>query len=519
MKEIVDTKQYKKINPYIIAFTVLLPAFLALAASSATNVCQPNIAGYFGATPYEANTVVTSYIISGGLMLPITGFLVKNFGKKKVMLYSIALFCIGAIFCLLAVNLPMLILARIVQGIGSGCILPVCQAVLLESFAIEKRGGAMGLFGIAAMFSPLAGPFMGGYLTDNLSWQWVFIINIPLCILSLLLVKILLPESEIVREKYNKRFDYAGYISVVVAMACLQIVLDKGEQFNWFDTPWICILTGICIFSFIFFIVWELEYKYPLVDIRIFKDRNYFFGTFVSSFLNIMLYSTLLLVPMFSQNLLGYSPSASGLAMFPRAIACFVGLIIVGEVSRYVENRVLTIIGLLIIGGSLISMTSLNTTASMQSIIIPNIILCFGVAVAFIPITSLSFLTLPASKNAEAAGMHALFKNIVTAMATALSATFISRASQVHSNYLVGNLSPNNPLFYHKLAMAQHKFSTYFAPFTAAKKAGGSLYKQMLLQAKLCSFYDAFQILALLAILVIPMVLILKTKAPKRKAA
>lgn len=491
MEEIIQ----KKTNPYIVALAVLLPSFLALAASSATNVSQPHIAGFYGATQYEANTVITCYIISGGLMLPVTGYLVRTIGKKLLMYYSIWIFCIGCLLCLLAPNLQALIAARVVQGIGSGCILPLCQAILLEVFPEEQRGVAMGLFGVAAMFSPLAGPFFGGYLTDNYSWQWIFIMNIPLCMLSFLLVKLFVPSDKPQKQKYNKKFDIVGYSSIVVAMACMQIVLDKGQQWNWFDTTWICWLTGICIFSFVLFYVWELEYKYPVIDIRVFKDRNFMFGTLASSFINVMLYSTLLLVPMFVQSLLGYSPSMSGLTMFPRAIICLIGLIVVGEISRFVEARLLATIGLLIMAVSVLMLTQMNTASSMESVILPNILLCIGVPTAFVPITALSFQTLPASKNADAAALHALFKNIVTAIATSASATFIARVSQVHQNYLVGNLTPHNPMFQYKLMALKSKFLIHYPSVMAAKKANGMLYKELLQQAKLASFFDAFTVL------------------------
>lgn len=502
----------KNINPYIVALAVLLPAFLALAASSATNVSQPHIAGFYGATQYEANTVITCYIIAGGLMLPVTGYLVRTIGKKLLMYYSIWLFCIGCLFCILAPNLQTLIAARVVQGIGSGCILPLCQAVLLEVFPEEQRGVAMGLFGVAAMFSPLAGPFMGGFLTDNFSWQWIFIINIPLCMLSFLLVKLFVPSDKPEKQKYNKKFDIIGYCAIVIAMACMQIVLDRGQQYNWFDTPWICWLTGICIFSFVFFYVWELEYKYPVIDIRVFKDKNFLFGTCVSSFINVMLYSTLLLVPMFVQSLLGYSPTMSGLAMFPRAVICLIGLLAVGQISRFVEPRILTIIGLLMMGGSILMLTNLNITSSMESVILPNILLCIGVPVAFVPITALSFQTLPANKNADAAALHALFKNIVTAIATAISATFIARVSQIHQNYLVGDLSFSNPVFQYKLMMLKNKFLIHYPSVVAAKKANGMLYKELLQQSKLASFYDAFALLALMCVIIIPLLYVLKVK-------
>lgn len=508
MEEIIQ----KKTNPYIVALAVLLPSFLALAASSATNVSQPHIAGFYGATQYEANTVITCYIISGGLMLPVTGYLVRTIGKKLLMYYSIWLFCLGCLLCLLAPNLQALIAARVVQGIGSGCILPLCQAILLEVFPEEQRGVAMGLFGVAAMFSPLAGPFMGGYLTDNYSWQWIFIMNIPMCMLSFLLVKLFVPSDKPEKQKYNKKFDIVGYSSIVVAMACMQIVLDKGQQWNWFDTTWICWLTGICIFSFVLFYVWELEYKYPVIDIRVFKDRNFMFGTLASSFINVMLYSTLLLVPMFVQSLLGYSPSMSGLTMFPRAIICLIGLIVVGEISRFVEARLLATIGLLIMAVSVLMLTQMNTASSMESVILPNILLCIGVPTAFVPITALSFQTLPASKNADAAALHALFKNIVTAIATSASATFIARVSQVHQNYLVGNLTPHNPMFQYKLMALKSKFLIHYPSVMAAKKANGMLYKELLQQAKLASFFDAFTVLAMMCIIIIPVLYILKSK-------
>ena len=505
----------KKVNPYLVALAVLLPSFLALAASSGTNVSQPHIAGFYGATQYEANTVITCYIISGGLMLPVTGYLVKRIGKKLLMNYSILIFALGCLLCILAPNLQALIAARVVQGIGSGCILPLCQAFLLEVFPPEQRGVAMGLFGVAAMFSPLAGPFIGGYLTDNFSWQWIFITNIPLCILSLLMIKFLIPDEKPEKLKYNKKFDYAGYISIVVAMGCMQVVLDKGQQWNWFDATWICWTTGICIFSFVFFYVWELEYKYPVIDIRVFKDKNFLIGTAISSFINVVLYSTLLLVPMFVQSLIGYSPSMSGLAMFPRAIVCLVGLLVVGEISKYINSKTLATTGFLIIAASLLMLTQMNPNSSMESIILPNILLCIGVPTAFVPITALSFQTLPAAKNADAASLHALFKNIITAIATSASATFIARASQVYQSYFVRNLSVANPMYHTKLNALQAKFLHYYPAFTASRKAGGTLYKQLLAQARLASFFEVFTVLALMMLIVIPFIYILKS--PKKK--
>lgn len=334
--------------------------------------------------------------------------------------------------------------------------------------------------------------------------------------LAFLLVKIFVPADKPEKQKYNKKFDIVGYSAIVIAMACMQIVLDKGQQFNWFDETWVCWVTGLCVLSFVFFYVWELEYKYPVIDIRVFKDRNFLIGTVISSFINIMLYSTLLLVPMFVQSMLGYSPSVSGFTMFPRAVICFIGLLAVGEISRFVDSKILAASGFAIMAAALLMLTQMNTTSSIESVILPNLLLCIGVPTAFVPITALSFQTLPASKNADAAALHALFKNIITALATALSATFIARVSQVHQNYLVGNLAPHNPIFQYKLMMLKNKFLIHYPSVLAAKKANGMLYKELLAQAKLASFFDAFTVLALMCICIIPFIWILKVKANRR---
>ena len=294
--------------------------------------------------------------------------------------------------------------------------------------------------------------------------------------------------------------------------------MDKGQQHNWFDETWICWLTGICIFSFVFFYVWELEYKYPVIDIRVFKDRNFLFGTFTSAFINVIIYSTLLLVPMFVQSLIGYSPSMSGLLMFPRALICLIGLLVVGEISKYVEGRLLAIIGFLIIAASLLMLTQMNPLSSMESIILPNILLCIGVPTAFVPITALSFQTLPASKNADAASLHALFKNILTAVSTSVASTFIARVSQVYQGYFVQNLAPHNHMYLMKLNALQHKFAVYYPSIVAARKAEGTLYKQLLAQSRLAAFFDIFTVLALLMAVAIALTLLLKNKqARKRK--
>ena len=515
MEEVVTPK---KVNPYIVALSVLLPSFLSLAASSATNVSQPHIAGFYGATQYETNTVITCYIISGGLMLPVTGYLVRTIGKKLLMYYSIWIFCLGCLLCLLAPNLQALIAARIIQGIGSGCILPLCQAILLEVFPEEQRGVAMGLFGVAAMFSPLAGPFMGGYLTDNYSWQWIFIMNIPLCMLSFLLVKLFVPSDKPEKQKYNKRFDMVGYVSVVVAMACMQIVLDKGQQFNWFDTPWICWLTGISIFSFVFFYVWELEYKYPIIDIRVFKDKNFAIGTVLHFVIGAVLYSTLAILPLFLQQLMGYTATLSGLAISPRGFGSLAGLIICAVLANRVDQRWVMAVGMLILAFSNILFGTLNLQIAMGNIILPNIICGAAFSVVMIPLMTIAFVTLKNNQMTNATGVFNLAKSVGGAIGTSAVSTMVSRMSQVHQTHLIRNLTYSHPGFTEKLGALQSGIATMSGHALSAAKANVVVYKQLVQQSTLMAYMDCFKIYAALLVILTPMIFLFqKVKYKKNK--
>ena len=260
------------------------------------------------------------------------------------------MFILGAILCVMANNLHFLLFARVVQGIGGGALLPMCQAVLLSTFPPEQRGKAMGIFGFSIILPPLLGPTFGGWITDNSSWQWIFLINIPVGIISLVLVYFFIFDPPEIVQKRIKSVDILGLMSIIIGLGCMQYVLDKGQQYNWFDTGWICVLSGISLFCFVFFICWEWERKNPIADISVFKDINFTVGSILGAFIQVVLYSTLMLLPAFLQTLLGYSPTASGLSILPRSLSVAVMLLIVGRIADKVDNRILTVIGLTIIG-------------------------------------------------------------------------------------------------------------------------------------------------------------------------
>lgn len=507
-----EANKIKKINPYLIAITVVLPTFFAMLGTSATNVAMPNIAGFVGATQYESNPVLTSYMICNAIVLPISGWLTRQFGRKTMLYACILSFTIGAVLCMMATSLPALEFARAFQGLGGGALTPLCQSTLLDAFPEEERGKAMGLFGMSAVLPPLVGPTLGGYLTDNFSWEFIFIINIPVGILSLLLIKLFIIDTPVVKDKYSKKVDVVGLTSCVLWLASMQYVLDKGQQFNWFDTTWICWLSGFSVFAFIFFVVWELEYKFPIVDVRVFKDLNFAIGSIIGSFVNMILFSTLLLIPMLLQSILGYSAFTSGLALLPRIVSCFFMLLIVGKISDKIDNRILIALGLMTLGGSTFMFTMMTPQLSLPSIMMPNFLLGAGIALTFIPISSVAFGTLPKNKIHDGAGLHSLSKCVATAFITSLSSSMVIRLSQVHQGYLVKNMSMYNPVFQQRLMQLKMHYMTKLPAILATKRASGYMYKEMLRQSKMFSFIDIFQVFALAAFLLIPLLLFIKVK-------
>ena len=498
----------KKFNPYIIAAVMILPTFFAMVATSGTNVCMPYIAGYYGATQNEANTVITSYMISNGAMLPLTGWLVKAFGVKKLALWCIYLFTIGAFMCAFAPNLPFLIISRLIEGVGGGPLMPLSQSVLLSVFPKKQRGTAMGLFGFAVILSPLIGPVLGGYLTDNYSWQWVFIINIPFCILAIFLIKKFLKESTV--KVTNKKFDALGLFLISLALLAMQIVLDKGEQNNWLDCTWIAWTAGISFFAFIFFFIWELEYKNAFANLRLFENRNFAIGTFLGGIVNLMVYSTILLIPLFVQSILGYTAFLSGCAVASRIASCAIMLAVVGQLANIIDNRILIGVGLFILGSSTFAFSMINPESSMASIVIPNFFFGSGIAFTFIPVSAMTFATISSRKVADGAGLHSLYKCALTAVVTTACSTFIQRVSQVHQTYLVHNIAPESLSYKYHFAILKSHYLINLSHYMAGKKAISMVYKQMLLQARLSAFYDLFLILTMIAICSIPLVFLLK---------
>lgn len=408
-----------------------------------------------------------------------------------------------------------MIVGRVIQGIGGGPLMPISQAILIASFPFEQRGRAMALFALSVMVSSIMGPTVGGFIVDNSSWQWIYLMNIPVGIISCFMIHFFIPENP--NRVKPKKVDIVGFIALAVWLFTMQVVLDKGEQYNWFDTSWIVWLSGISLFSFVFFVIWEIEYDSPMVNIRLLKDMNFAIGTYLGSIINMIIYVTIVLLPKYLQSIMGYTAYLSGLSLAPRVVSCLVMLCLIDKLVAKFDNRILIAIGFFFIALSTYYYTNLTLMTSFGFIVLPNVILGVGVILTFIPISGLVLGTLPKSELSNGAGLHSLAKSVATVLSISLSSTMVARLSQAHQVFLVENLSNTNPVFYNRMSIMAHKFMISLSQYSAIHKAGVLYYKQLIVQAKIFAYSDAFAIFALMAFCMIPLGFLLKVNIKKAK--
>ncbi len=496
-----------------VIFYCNLPTFFAFLATSATNVALPHIAGSFGSTNDEAKWVVTSYMVANGIFLPLTGWLERKFGRLDFLKIFIALFTLGSCVCALAKNLNMLILGRIIQGVGGGILMPLSQSILLQEFPNDRKSDAMAIFIFGIMVSSIMGPTVGGYLVDYLSWQWIFIINVPIGIFSLIVIP--LTVNDTAKDKNSGKVDVLGLVFLITWLFSMQVVLDKGQQYGRFDCTWICWLSVFSPGCMFLFVVWELEIKEPIVNLRVFKDLNFVVGTTLGVLVNVMVCVTIILLPQYYQGLMHYTASLTGLALASRVVAC-VALFFIGKLCQMYDLRALIATGFVFIGVSISLCTNLNLQSSPTAIILSNVLFGIGSVFALVPISSLALGTLPKSKIPDAAGVHSLSKCVTGSMFTSLASSFAISLSQVHQRYLLKNMTVYNPVFVKHFTVLKGAFMHSLPSLSAARKPNAILYKQLLVQAKLSAFADLFQFAALVTFLVIPLVLLLKVDIAKQ---
>ncbi len=505
------SEPHRHINPWIIATAVMLSTFMEVLDTTVVNVSLPHIAGSLSASIDEATWVLTSYLVANAIILPITGWLSNFFGRKRLLMGSVIGFTVSSFLCGIAPTLPMLILFRLIQGACGGSLQPLSQAVLLEAFPPQERGKAMGFWGLGIVVAPVLGPVLGGWLTDSYSWRWVFYINLPVGIASIIMTYLFIFDPPYIK-RGTARIDYWGIGMLAVWIGALQIVFDKGQEDDWFSSPMIVILTGITAVFLVAFVIRQLVAKSPVVDLHVFKYRSYAAGVFLMTVLGFVLYGSTVIVPIWLQTLLGYSSGMSGITMAPRGIGSMIGMPLVGIVllPRF-DPRKLLATGLLLGGFSTYQLAQLNMNAGFWDLCWPQVIQGFALGLIFVPLTTISMFPIPKEVMGNATSLFNLMRNLGGSIGIAMVTTLHSRYQQKHINVLASHVTALNPQATEMMQGLQARFMASGSDaVTAQKQAYIAMFGLVRQQAAMLSFLDIFWLIAIVFLLMIPLVFIMK---------
>lgn len=497
-----------KHNPWLVAMVVTMATFMEVLDTSIANVALPHIAGNLSASQDESTWVLTSYLVSNAVILPISAWLATNFGRKRFYMTCVALFTVSSFLCGLAPSLGMLVFFRILQGFGGGGLAPSEQAILADTFPPSMRGMAFAMYGMAVVVAPAVGPTLGGWITDNYDWRWIFYINIPIGILSLFLTHRMVEDPPYLKAERHKKgdklnVDYIGLGLIALAIGCLQIVLDKGQEKDWFASSWITVCFVIAIVSLISWIVWEWRHPNPIVDIKLFKRRNFATAMFFTFVLGIVLFGTTVVIPQFLQSLLGYSAVKAGEALSGGGIAMMVTMPIAGILISRVDARYMIATGFAMTAWSLYHMsTHLNLQIDFGTAAMLRVYQTLGLAFIFIPSNTLAYVGIPRNKNNQVSGMNAFIRNIGGSIGIAVISTFLTRLSQQYQNFMVANAVHGN-----------WTFDKLTGPL-ATRQTYARIYRLIQAQAVTLAYVDVITVMAAVVACLIPFVFLMK-RAPK----
>jgi DHA2 family multidrug resistance protein len=506
-------EEHKQINPWIIAISVMLATFMEVLDTSVVNVSLPHIAGSLSASIDEATWTVTSYLVANAIVLPMTGWLASAFGRKRLLMLSVVGFTAASFMCGLAPTLSSLIFFRIVQGATGGALQPLSQAVLLEAFPPSERGKAMGFWGLGVVVAPILGPVLGGWLTDSYSWRWVFYINIPVGIASLVMTKMFIFDPAYLRQE-SRKVDYWGIGMLAVGIGALQIVLDKGQEADWFSSSFITTLAVIAAATLVAFVIHELVTDDPVVDLRVFKERTYAVGVFLMTVVGFVLDGSLVLLPILLQTLLGFPTLQAGIAMAPRGIGSFIFMPLTGLMTGIFDPRKLLAIGFLIGGFTLLWLSQLSLQAGYWDIFWPQMIQGASLSLLFVPLTTASMSSISREKMGNATSLFNLMRNIGGSIGIAVTGTMLTRQQQAVTTLLGSHVTAYDAASQSMFAQTRAGFIAAGAdPVTATNRTYAALFGTVLRQASMVSFVTIFQILGLVFIALIPLVLIMRRPA------
>jgi DHA2 family multidrug resistance protein len=502
-------------NKWLIAFTVMLPTLIEIIDTSIVNVSLDHIRGSLSAGIEEATWAINAYLVANAIVIPMSGWLSRLFGRKNYQVGSIVLFTVSSFLCGSAWSLPSLIFFRVLQGTAGGGLVPVSQSILLEAFPPKQHGMAMAIFGIGAMVGPILGPIMGGWITDNWSWRWIFYINIPIGAFAVIMNLIVIQDPPWM-QRVRMRIDYAGLAFLAVGLGALQIVLDRGQQEDWFNSELIIAFSLISIFALAFLVVNELTDPHPIINLSLFRDRTFATGSLVMFFLFFNLFGSIVLLPIYVQSLMGYSAYDAGLVLGPGGAATLLVMPIVGKLVQKVNPKRILAVGIVICAYTTWSMSRFNLQADFWTFVVPRVTLGFGMGFSFIPLTTLTLSHIPREKMGQATSMYNLLRNMGGSVGIAFVTTFLSRRTQFHQTRLVEHLTPFDPAY----ALAKAKAAGALAARGLSGTGDELIYRQLLRQARALAFNDTFAVTAVMLLAVLILVFFMqRAEAPPRPDA
>lgn len=498
-------------NKWLVAAAVIVPTTLEMVDTTVVNVALPHIQGNLNASVDEVAWVLTSYLIANGVVIPLTGWLSGLWGRKRFFLTCIVLFTLSSFLCGAAPNLPFLVLCRTLQGASGAALIPLSQAILLETFPPEEHGVAMAVWGIGVMVAPIIAPLFGGWITDNYSWRWAFYINVPLGGVALLLAAAFIVDPSYLRRAQGAT-DYLGLALLIVGLVCLQLVLDRGERADWFAAIWVWVCTAVGVAAVIAFVFWELRTAGPIVDFRLLTNRTYAIGTMLHTVMGFVLYSSIMLQPLFAQTLMGYDALTAGYMLLPGGFCTLLMMPLVGVFMHKFDPRVVLTLGMGVTSVAVLLMSwRFTLDAGMWQLIQPRIVWGIGMGFFFVPLSAVTLGAISKEKMGYASALFNLMRNIGGSCGIALAVTLLGRRAQVHQHILVEHVSLYNPEAVERLRLLwQGLMLRGVDSVTAQAQAGHLLYGEVQRQALMMAFLDNFWLIGLIALACLPLILLMR---------
>lgn len=497
-------------NKWIVAVTVMLPTLIEIIDTSVVNVSLDHIRGSLSAGIDESTWVITSYLVSNAIIIPITAWFSRFFGRKTYLIASLALFTASSFMCGTAWSLTALVVFRVLQGIGGGALQPLSQAILLETFPPKQHGTAMALYGMGVMFGPIIGPLLGGWITDNWSWHWIFLVNIPIGLISILMVWLFIFNPPYM-ERTRMKIDFWGLSLLAVGIGSLQLVLDKGQREDWFSSYFIIGLSFIAISALILFILVEWYGERPILDLRIFKTLSFTSGNLIMFVVFFALFGSIVLLPIYLETLMGYTSYLAGYVLGPGGLASMAAMVIAGQLINRINPKFILGTGIIIAAYSVHLMSLFNLEASFSAVIWPRLVLGLGIGFVFVPLTTMTMSGIRKEQMANGTAIFSLLRNLGGSFGVAFSATFLARRAQFHQFRLIEHLTPLSSNFQQALPQIDQMLrGRGLTPPVSGSGSNGLIYQELLRQALMLSFNDVFFTLSLILIVVIPLILFMR---------